>query len=284
MRFAEVPIATGPRLHYAEQGDAGRRSGCVSARMAGLVVLVQQGRRADTDELPRAARRPARVRRVGSSARVVTASVTWRQMSLPSSMRSRSSAQRSSGTRSAASLPAASPSTIRSASIAWCSSARGWLGSNEVTREVHASLRDLADPVPREFAREFQASTAFAPLPEAFFEQIVTESLKLPARLWAELLGSVITYDDVGRAWGDRCADAIAVGRPGRAVSEGGSGAFRCSCSSGTAANLSGDRPLSQLGMPGRGRARHRDVSPPRPCQERIVSAVAEPLCHMKEE
>ena len=92
----------------------------------------------------------------------------------------------------------------------------GWAGSNEVTREVHASLRDLADPVPREFARDFQASTAFAPLPEAFFEQILTESLKLPARLWAELLGSVIKYDDVGELgritvptlllWGDRDA------------------------------------------------------------------------------
>ena len=44
----------------------------------------------------------------------------------------------------------------------------GWLGSNDVTREVHASLRDLADPVPRDFARDFQASTAFAPVPERF--------------------------------------------------------------------------------------------------------------------
>ena len=78
----------------------------------------------------------------------------------------------------------------------------GCVGSNEVTRDVHASLRDLADPVPREFARDFQASTVFAPLPEAFFEQIVTESLKLPSRLWAELLGSVIKYDDVNELGG----------------------------------------------------------------------------------
>ena len=92
----------------------------------------------------------------------------------------------------------------------------GWLGSNDVTREVHASLRDLADPVPRDFARDFQASTAFAPVPESFFEQIVSESLKLPSRLWPELLGSIIRYDDrteVGGIsaptlllWGDRDA------------------------------------------------------------------------------
>ena len=72
----------------------------------------------------------------------------------------------------------------------------GWLGSNDVIREVHASLHDLADPVPRDFAREFQASTAFAPVSEPFFEQLVTESLKLPSRLWPELLGSIIKYDD----------------------------------------------------------------------------------------
>jgi len=73
----------------------------------------------------------------------------------------------------------------------------GWLGSNAVLREVYASLHDLVDPVPYEFAREFQAGTAFAPLPSAFFARIVTESLKLPARLWREVLHSIIKYDDV---------------------------------------------------------------------------------------
>ena len=92
----------------------------------------------------------------------------------------------------------------------------GWLGSNDVTREVHASLRDLADPVSRDFARDFQASTPFAPVPEPFFEQVVTESVKLPSRLWPETLGSVIRYDDrdeIGGIsaptlllWGDRDA------------------------------------------------------------------------------
>ena len=92
----------------------------------------------------------------------------------------------------------------------------GWIGSNPVTREVHASVRDLADPVAPEFARDFQASTAFAPVPSAFFDRVITESLKLPARLWEELLGSVIKYEDVKDlgciaaptllVWGDRDA------------------------------------------------------------------------------
>jgi pimeloyl-ACP methyl ester carboxylesterase len=46
------------------------------------------------------------------------------------------------------------------------------------------------------FAREFQASTAYAPLPEAFFERIIAESLKLPARLWRKVFDEILAYDD----------------------------------------------------------------------------------------
>jgi pimeloyl-ACP methyl ester carboxylesterase len=87
---------------------------------------------------------------------------------------------------------------------------------NPVTREVQAALRDLEDPVPVQFAREFQAGTAHVPLPEAFFAGLVAESLKLPARLWRELFEGLLAYDDaaqLGRIaaptlliWGDRDA------------------------------------------------------------------------------
>jgi non-heme chloroperoxidase len=85
-----------------------------------------------------------------------------------------------------------------------------------VTREVQASLRDLPDPVPVEFAREFQASTAYVALPDSFFDQLVAESLKLPARLWRDVFDGVLAYEDaeqLGRIaaptlliWGDRDA------------------------------------------------------------------------------
>ena len=55
---------------------------------------------------------------------------------------------------------------------------------NEVLLEVQAVAGTLADPVSPDFAREFQASTIHMPVPEAFFEGIVAESLKLPAGLW----------------------------------------------------------------------------------------------------
>jgi pimeloyl-ACP methyl ester carboxylesterase len=64
------------------------------------------------------------------------------------------------------------------------------------TREAQAALRDLPDPVPMAFARDFQASTAFAPLPPPFFEQIVRESMKMPAHVWHATLDALLAYDD----------------------------------------------------------------------------------------
>ena len=75
----------------------------------------------------------------------------------------------------------------------------GWSGSNPVTREVQAGLRDLPDPVPPDFARQFQASTVHAPVPPEFFERIVDESLKLPGRLWRAAFDGIIAFEDTGR-------------------------------------------------------------------------------------
>lgn len=72
----------------------------------------------------------------------------------------------------------------------------GWTAANPVITEVQASLRDLADPVPTEFVREFQAGTIHGPVPASFFEGLIAESLKLPARLWREVLDGLIEYDD----------------------------------------------------------------------------------------
>lgn len=73
----------------------------------------------------------------------------------------------------------------------------GWRASNPVTREVRTSLADLRDPIPEEFAREFQAGTAYAPLPAGFFDSIVAESMKMPGRLWRETFNRLLDHDDV---------------------------------------------------------------------------------------
>lgn len=56
----------------------------------------------------------------------------------------------------------------------------------------------LEDPIAAEFVRKFQASTAFEPLPEAFMERVVAESLKLPARAWRGALAGCVAADYAG--------------------------------------------------------------------------------------
>lgn len=57
----------------------------------------------------------------------------------------------------------------------------------------------LEDPIAAAFVREFQASTAFEPLPEAFMERVVAESLKLPAHVWRAALAGLIAADYADR-------------------------------------------------------------------------------------
>ena len=72
----------------------------------------------------------------------------------------------------------------------------GLAALNPVTQEVQSDLQGLPDPVPAAFAREFQASTVHLPVPEAFFERIIFESMKLPGPLWREVLDNLLTYED----------------------------------------------------------------------------------------
>jgi len=51
-------------------------------------------------------------------------------------------------------------------------------------------ISQLEDPIDPNFVREFQESTLAKPVPPAFLDTIVQESLKVPARVWkAALLG-----------------------------------------------------------------------------------------------
>jgi non-heme chloroperoxidase len=45
----------------------------------------------------------------------------------------------------------------------------------------------LPDPIPEAFAREFQVSTVHTPVGDEFMNRAVSESLRLPARVWREL-------------------------------------------------------------------------------------------------
>ncbi len=59
---------------------------------------------------------------------------------------------------------------------------------NEVVLELAEAVRTLEDPVPPEFVQEFQESTIYVPVPREFLETVVSESFKLPARVWRDVM------------------------------------------------------------------------------------------------
>lgn len=65
--------------------------------------------------------------------------------------------------------------------------------------ELQGAINSFKDPVPVEFVQEFQASTIYHPVPNAFLERIVAESLKLPARVWRGALAGALGVDYTAR-------------------------------------------------------------------------------------
>ena len=59
-----------------------------------------------------------------------------------------------------------------------------WHDQPDVAELCDYAASTLRDPVDRQFALEFQQSTLAQPVPAAFLDMVVQESLKLPARVW----------------------------------------------------------------------------------------------------
>jgi non-heme chloroperoxidase len=86
---------------------------------------------------------------------------------------------------------------------------------NPAVRELWDSVvSKLTDPVDPGFVREFQQSAVARPLPPGFFDTVVRESQKLPARVWQGVVEGALR-DDVSEeldaiaaptliVWGDR--------------------------------------------------------------------------------
>ena len=74
----------------------------------------------------------------------------------------------------------------------------------------------FTDPIDPKVAREFQQSTLARPVPPEFFETIVSESLKVPARVWKAALEPYLTVDFSDRLNEIVVTDAADLGRPRR--------------------------------------------------------------------
>ena len=72
---------------------------------------------------------------------------------------------------------------------------------NPVVVELDETVSTLTDPVDVGFVREFQVSTLGQPVPPAFLDAVVHESLKLPAWVWREVFAG-IREDDVAAEFG----------------------------------------------------------------------------------
>ncbi len=85
-----------------------------------------------------------------------------------------------------------------------------------VTEYWDTVVSTLADPIGRSVAVEFQASTLARPVPPAFFDMVLRESLKVPARVWRDAFEGLLKVDHADRLgsidvptliiWGDQDA------------------------------------------------------------------------------
>jgi pimeloyl-ACP methyl ester carboxylesterase len=89
-------------------------------------------------------------------------------------------------------------------------------GNPDTQQLWDSAISTLKDPVDRRLVVEFQQSTLAQPVPEQFFEAVVQESLKVPARVWKDLFEGFLEEDFSGElnriqvptliVWGDRDA------------------------------------------------------------------------------
>ena len=71
---------------------------------------------------------------------------------------------------------------------------------NEALIELGEEMLALEDPIPPGFVREFVESTIYHPVPEEFVAGVVSECLKVPARVWRDYWkGVLLTVDDTAR-------------------------------------------------------------------------------------
>ncbi|OJT21298.1 alpha/beta hydrolase [Archangium sp. Cb G35] len=70
---------------------------------------------------------------------------------------------------------------------------------NAVAAELKSVVDTLSEPIDPAFVREFQAGTFYRPIPPSFLDTAVSESLKVPARVWKAALDGLIAEDHSAR-------------------------------------------------------------------------------------
>lgn len=83
------------------------------------------------------------------------------------------------------------------------------LVDNDLALDFLKVVRTLEDPVPPEFYREFVESLIYHPLPEEFLLTLVSEGLKVPARVWRDYWEGVVLAIDHRERLGEIAAPTL---------------------------------------------------------------------------
>lgn len=87
-------------------------------------------------------------------------------------------------------------------------------GRKDLEKVLSSTIEPLRDPIEPAFVRKFQMGTTERPVPSAFMDVMVGESLKVPARIWKDAFASLLHEDHGARLealrvpclllWGER--------------------------------------------------------------------------------
>jgi non-heme chloroperoxidase len=195
LRFADLRLPTGVRLHYAEQGDAagpavimlhGYSDSWFSfSRILPLfpasyrVYALDQRGHGDSEQ-PAGGYAPhdlaADVIAFMDAKGIERATVVGHSM----------------GSLVAQQVALAAPERVqRLVLLGAMTTVRNMPGIDEFAQAIDS----LRDPVPEAFAREFQVSTIHRPVPPDFMDRMVAGSLKVPARVWRALMTDMLATD-----------------------------------------------------------------------------------------
>jgi pimeloyl-ACP methyl ester carboxylesterase len=191
-RFADVSLATGVRLRYAEQGDSGGPavillhgysdswfswSRVMPLIPTGYRVIAPDLRGHGDSEQP-----------VGGYAMADFAGDVLALMDALAIERA-SVVGHSMGSFVAQQVALAAPSRVeRLVLVGSATTVRAMPGLSDFVAVVNA----LQDPVPEQFARDFQVSTIHHPVPDEFLDTAVATSLRLPSRVWRGIMAGML--------------------------------------------------------------------------------------------
>ena len=195
LRFNNVRLANGVRLHYAEQGPADGEAvimlhGYSDSWWSFSRLLPLLGKDVHAFALD--------VRGHGDSDRPDTG-YAMRDMAedVIAFMNARNLERatiigHSMGSFVAQHVAAAAPERVaRLVLIGSATAPRNFNGMADLKREAYA----LSDPVSEEFIRAFQESTVHVPVPKDFMARVITESRKLPAYVWRGVADGLVATD-----------------------------------------------------------------------------------------